>query len=289
MGGFSPDWLFLREPADHAARADNVARALAAQFAAHDEIAVLDLGCGAGSNLRCTYELLPDRQRWVMIDYDPLLLESARDRLMQWADEAVEGSEKTRQLKLKKNGKSIEVDLIVGDVVAGIAHVLPAKIDLVTAAAFLDLCSQEWIGKFVATLAARKIAVFAPLIYDGRDRFAPHHSADFDMLEAFHRDMHRDKGFGPALGPEAADFFGRALHEAGYRVLVGDSPWELDVSDTLAIALAQGFAEAVAATGAIDNDVIERWLDFRLEHGTWKVGHTDIFATFREKAAGDPA
>jgi len=283
MSGFSPDWLFLREPADHAARAANVAEAITAHFAARGQISVLDIGCGTGSNLRRTYELLPKRQSWLMIDYDPHLLEHARDHLIQWADDVFDdGTTAGRVLKLEKGERLIEISLVVGNIAEGIDHVLPPKTDLVTAAAFLDLTSREWIEKFVTTITAKRIAVFTPLIYDGRDRFEPQHDDDFAMLEAFHHDMHRDKGFGPALGPEAAEFFGQALQAAGYRVLVGDSPWELDVSDTLAIALAQGFAEAVTGTGKIEPDVVERWLDHRLEHGTWKVGHTDIFAVPRK-------
>lgn len=281
MSGFSPDWLQLREPADHAARADNVAKAIAKHFSSSDHMVVLDLGCGAGSNLRGTYHLLSQNQRWLMVDHDPLLLSSARHQLIQWADDVKETKDKPNRLTLVKQEKSIAVELIVGDLSTGIAHAVPPQVDLITAAAFLDLCSQKWIEGFATTAAGRGTPVFTPLIYDGRDRFDPPHPADFDMLEAFHRDMLRDKGFGPALGPGAADALAKTLHEAGYRVLVGDSPWELDVSDTLAIALAQGFAEAVTGTGQIDSEVIERWLDYRLEHGTWKVGHTDVFAVKR--------
>lgn len=281
MSGFSPDWLLLREPADHAARAGNVADAVTAQFAARGDITVLDLGCGAGSNLRGTYQLLPKHQSWHMVDYDPLLLESARDQLIRWADEVIAAPAGNQSLTLSKGERTISVHLVAGDLAKGIEDVVPEKVDLITAAAFLDLCSQSWIDGFTAAIAKRGVAVFTPLIYDGRDRFDPPHPDDYDMLAAFHKDMLRDKGFGPAIGPKAAEVFGNALQKAGYRVLLGDSPWELDVSDTLAIALAQGFAEAVTAGSEIDNDVIERWLDYRLEHGTWKVGHTDVFAVRR--------
>lgn len=281
MSGFSPDWLLLREPADHAARASNVADAIIGHFAARGDITVLDLGCGAGSNLRGTYQLLPKHQSWHMVDYDPLLLESAHDQLIRWADEVVTTSENRQSLTLIKGERTIAVHLIIGDLAAGIDQVIPDKVDLITAAAFLDLCSKSWVDAFTAAITKKGAAVFTPLIYDGRDRFDPPHPDDHDMLATFHDDMRRDKGFGPALGPQAAEIFGNGLQKAGYRVLLGDSPWELDVSDTLAVALAQGFAEAVTGTGKIDNEVVERWLDYRLEHGTWKVGHTDVFAVRR--------
>ena len=41
MTGFSPDWLALREPADHAARADEVARAVSAHFESEPSVTVV--------------------------------------------------------------------------------------------------------------------------------------------------------------------------------------------------------------------------------------------------------
>ncbi|RZI38309.1 SAM-dependent methyltransferase, partial [Herbaspirillum sp. HC18] len=52
---FSPDWLALREPADHAARSAHLLSRLATQFGDRDQVSVVDLGCGAGSNLRGTW------------------------------------------------------------------------------------------------------------------------------------------------------------------------------------------------------------------------------------------
>ena len=49
---FSPEWLALREPADHAARSTSLMARLGRHFAGRERISVVDLGCGAGSNLR---------------------------------------------------------------------------------------------------------------------------------------------------------------------------------------------------------------------------------------------
>lgn len=70
MAGFSPEWLALREPADHAARNPQVLAAVGGYFADKASLSVLDLGCGAGSNLRGTYAALPDRQHWTLVDHD---------------------------------------------------------------------------------------------------------------------------------------------------------------------------------------------------------------------------
>ena len=88
MSGFSADWLALREPADHAARNGDVLAHVARHVAGRDHLSIIDLGCGAGSNLRGFALSLPARrQSWTLIDYDAALLKAARERLIAWADE----------------------------------------------------------------------------------------------------------------------------------------------------------------------------------------------------------
>ncbi len=86
MSGFSAEWLALREPADHRARNRDLLGALARRFAGRDTLSVVDLGCGAGSNLRALAPALPRRQRWRLVDHDAALLGAARGRIAQWGD-----------------------------------------------------------------------------------------------------------------------------------------------------------------------------------------------------------
>ena len=84
MTGFSADWLALREPADRRARNSGLLAALVARLAGRREVAVIDLGCGTGSNLRACAPQLPARQEWRLVDLDPALLAAARERLDGW-------------------------------------------------------------------------------------------------------------------------------------------------------------------------------------------------------------
>jgi len=52
MSGFSPEWLTLREPADHRARDPMLALKVADRLQKLPRITVTDLGCGTGSNIR---------------------------------------------------------------------------------------------------------------------------------------------------------------------------------------------------------------------------------------------
>ena len=83
MTGFSPEWLALREPADHRARHQALQQQVCTRLevlarAEHRAVRIIDLGCGSGSNLRALAGSLPDQQHWTLVDYDPLLLEAAR-------------------------------------------------------------------------------------------------------------------------------------------------------------------------------------------------------------------
>ena len=71
---FSPDWLALREAADHRSRARPLVSRLRAAWRAHGWTRLVDLGSGTGSNLRYLAPRLPGRQEWTLIDHDARLL-----------------------------------------------------------------------------------------------------------------------------------------------------------------------------------------------------------------------
>src|SRR5262249_37166920 len=71
VGDFSAAWLTLREPADHAARSDRLARRAGAAIGTRRPVRIVDLGCGTGSNRRYLTTRLPLPQRWLLVDRDP--------------------------------------------------------------------------------------------------------------------------------------------------------------------------------------------------------------------------
>jgi len=276
MTGFEAQWLALREGADFLARDAAVRDAALKYFAHRDEITVVDLACGAGSNPRALAPFLGPRQSWRLVDHDTGLLASARAALTAWAD-AVEGEE---PLALHKNGRRLTFAFQRLDLNADLARALVGA-DLVTAAAFFDLVSPDWIERFCAELA-RRLALYAVLSYDGRESWTPPHAADAAMLDAFHRHQARDKGFGPAAGPRSSAMLRETLERHGFEVQVGASPWRLGAGDAeLIAALSEGAAEAVAQTGLVDAAVIADWRAARRAASGCQIGHVDIFASPR--------
>lgn len=243
---FDTTWLDLREPADHAAR-DAV---LAGRFAAlvGPSCKLVDLGSGTGSTVRALSSLVPGAQ-WRLTDNDPLLLAEARRRLPQV--------------------ETVEVDL-ANDLAAAI----PDDAEAITASALIDLVSAPWLDNLVA--CARGRPLYIALSYDGIGRWHPAHPDDAAVLSAFDAHQRGDKGFGPALGPDAAAYLARSLHAAGYRVETAPSPWRINPGP-LADMLVDGIAGAAAEAG-VQPQTAARWAGNRRAADNCEIGHVDMFA-----------
>ncbi|HEY8382196.1 MAG TPA: class I SAM-dependent methyltransferase [Microvirga sp.] len=273
---FSAEWLALREPADHAARNRDLQGALSDHLAGREAVTVVDLGCGAGSNLRALAPHLPARQTWRLVDYDPALLDAARARIAAWA-EAVEDDGAT--LRIRHEGRDITVAFHRADLAQDLDPALGDSPDLVTAAALFDLASAAFIARVAAAVAATRAVFYTVLTYNGAEAWTPPHPADAAVLAAFHAHQGGDKGFGPSAGPEATDALVQAFMSAGYRVRTADSPWRLLAADApLVAALSTGIADAVRETGRVPEAELRAWLEAHRTGSACMVGHTDCLA-----------
>ena len=276
MSGFSPAWLALREAADHRSRNEDLAETLKTRFLQREEIHVLDLGCGTGSNLRAMAALLPEVQNWTLVDRDPALLAAAKGELIEWA---TSHNEYEGTLALSHDRKAISVEFRQADLAHDLDAVLAfvPKLDLVTASALFDLVSPGFIQRVAAAVAKRRAVFYAVLTYNGIQRWAPRTPNDQQMNGAFHRHQVTDKGFGVAAGPTAPVQLFEQFETHGYSILEGDSPWRLGAGDSKLIReLAIGFAAAVRETKALSDAEIDTWIARKLTGA--EVGHTDTLA-----------
>jgi hypothetical protein len=263
MSGFSADWLALREPYDGRARNRDVLDSVATAAAAGDAVAVVDLACGIGSTLRAVAPRLPPRQDWRLVDNDLSLLARAA------AGKAIPGIAVTR----------IPVDLA-----RDLEAALDGRVSLVTASALLDLVSAEWLDRLVTEVAARHLPFYAALNYDGRVSFDPADPLDAAVIAAVNLHQQTDKGFGPALGPGAAEAAIKRFQAADYAVVHGGSDWHLLPRDReIQRDMLAGWAGAAREVGAVSLPDAAAWLTRRRDllaarRSTVKVGHVDIFA-----------
>jgi hypothetical protein len=277
MSGFSAEWLALREPVDHRSISPSVRDAVLEWTNARPQISMIDLGCGSGSNLRGLAPYLPSVQHWRLVDWDKALLDHARMAISEWADSAESA---TDGIAVRKAGKQIDVMFAEADLMKDHARVLNTPADLVTAAAFFDLVSAQWITDFCAALAQRRLPLYTVLTYNGEEEWTPAHTQDAAVLAAFHAHQQNDKGFGPAAGPGAIAVLRKALEGHGYRVVTDDSPWRLDCDDdaSLIAELAAGSAQAAVESGQVSESAAAEWLAARREADTCRIGHVDLFA-----------
>jgi len=271
MSGFTADWLALREPCDIAARPAILADALrgaldaARAHAPQQPLRVLDLGCGTGSNLRFLSSRIPQHQHWTLVDHDPLLLEHAAATA---GDAHNVGAWTTLRADLATDLGS-----------------LPWQgTQLVTASALLDLVSRAWVDELADQCAAAASAMLFALSYDGRTRCLPGLSDDAWVTEQVNQHQRLDKGFGPALGPEATDHAQRAFEARGYLTGRTRSDWMLETRDTLPLQaeLVRGWATAAREIAAPQRTRVDAWEEARLQaiaRGVSRiiVGHEDLW------------
>jgi hypothetical protein len=276
MEAFSAEWLALREPADHAARATRLVTLVVNALATYSPpaVTVVDLGAGTGSNLRYLSRRLPFAQRWTLVDHDPRLLNKAT-RDWELAGESVPHNVTVR-------AKPADLARLDESAFAGAAAGEPQAPLLVTASALLDLTSVEWLQRLATSCRAlHAVALFA-LTYDGRISCEPPDPADEMVRALVDRHQRTDKGFGPAAGPGAVAAAAAAFEREGYAVYRARSDWKLGAeSHALQQQLVSGWGLAAAALSPADSTAITEWLVRRraaIANGRSRivVGHEDM-------------
>jgi hypothetical protein len=170
------------------------------------------------------------------------------------------------------------------DIARDLELALDGPLDLVATSALLDLVSAEWLERFATEAAVRTLPVYAALTYDGRVDFDPYDALDARVIGAVNRHQLGDKGFGPALGPTAADAAIARFQTLSYAVIDGKSDWVFGPNDTeIQREFVAGWAAAARESGELSLAECAAWLAHRREHidaarSSIRVGHVDFFA-----------
>lgn len=284
MSNFGADWLAMREPFDHAARNRAVLGRVAAWARGRDPITITDLGCGTGANFRFLAPRLPPcRQRWLLIDHDPRLLEAAVTVTRRWARErGFRVAERDDGLDLSIRDRRWSIGCCCRSLVDEDDPVAYDGTDLVTASALLDLVSAGWFDRAISLIWQAGAAQYWTLTYDGRTVWSPSAPEDGRILDLFNRHQLGNKGFGPALGPGAAARLA-ATASTEQRARCGPSDWTVGPdAASFQLAVVEGIARAATEAASGAGPEIRRWLETRrtaVAQGRSRltVGHRDAF------------
>lgn len=258
---FDADWLSLREPHDARARAQTPLAALAGWAADRAHLDIVDLGCGTGSTLRFLAPCLPAvAQRWTLVDNDQALL----DRVA---------------IPDLPHGSAVTTRRI--DLAQALDEVPWPAGGLVTGSALIDLVSRQWIDRLADRCAGAGATLYMSLSFTGAATWLPQLAGDRAVVAAIDAHQRGDKGFGPALGPDAHQALATAMAAHGYRVAEGSSDWSFGPIDgDIQRRLIADWADAAASLDDPPDD-LSAWRDRRLamvDRARFYVGHACLFA-----------
>lgn len=287
MAGFSSSWLDLREAADASSRGHDLVQQLAIHLEAVDELRIADLGAGTGANLRWLAPLLAGTpQHWHLLEADRALIEDMSPRLAAWASSrGMSAQPRSSGLALGDGLRVTWHPVDLAEDPLPLHRVSEDPVHLVSASALVDLVSAAWLTRLAQRCARHGSAVLLAISYDGRVCLEPPHPFNARVRDALNRHQRRDKGFGPALGPDSPAFAAKVFRDHGYRVVQARSDWRLAPHHRkLAQVLLDGWRDAAAEV--LDADALasldhwHAWHARALHEGTGnqRVGHVDLLA-----------
>jgi trans-aconitate methyltransferase len=255
-------WLTLRREADHRAREHSLplVDALVESLGHREPVEIVDIGAGTGSNQAWLAPRLPLTQTWTLLDHDAGLIGQAT---------AAQGHPRV---------------LATRRVVAGIGQLDELLDDesspVITCSAVLDLLTLDQARQLSRVIAARRLPALLSLTVTGEVVMSPEDPRDALIAEAFNAHQRRDG----ILGPDAAATVAELLREAGSRVTVSPTDWELGPEQAPLIERYLRDRAGVVVEHAPDAEPeASAWLAERLaqlERGELRltVGHADILA-----------
>ena len=291
MSEFSSSWLDIREGADARARNVDLVTSLSAYVDELAQIHLVDLGAGTGGLFRYLAPRLGGHQTWCLVDNSASLLEQMENRLTGWAGqhELIVRS-KVGTWYASNSVREYRVDTEIWDFASGFTgSPIDPSVDVITASAFIDLVSLSWIEQLVVFCKKAQTSFYGCLTYNGIIEWNPGHSCDGEFLQLLNNDQRRDKGMGPALGPEAFQVINDSFMSNGFIVRTGSSPWILDSKDSqLQKALLLQWVKLLEQKTGWPAWKINQWNEFRLAaivegKSQLKVGHQDIWAVPEER------
>ena len=186
MHEFENSWLFQREKIDNLSKNISIINKINRVLKNYDEIRIIDLGTGTGSNFRyLSKKIKYNKQYWTLMDISKSSLKEARAN--------TQINKKIKNISIKNH-----------DVIKNISTTDFSNYDVVTGSAFLDIMPKKWFKSFHLRNVNTKIVYFS-INYDGYFNFFPKHNLDNSVVNLFNSDQKSKKVNNlRAVGPDCS-------------------------------------------------------------------------------------
>ena len=225
------EWLSIRETMDGRFRSSRLAH----KFIEHANKTrlIIDLGCGTGTNYRYLTRNDGSDTPWLCVDSDGDVLEIAAGELA---------------------GKPVRFEL--GDLAADISLIPISEDVAITASAFFDLTSEDWIVRFANLVAGSPLLI--SMTASGASAWDPIDDMDEAIEICLQTHRKADHCFGPAAGLSAARLLAEQLIARNCSVSLEASDWSVDHQDREVMAtLIDGVRRR--ALSQLPHNQVERW------------------------------
>ena len=241
MHKFNNTWLFKREKIDNLSKNKLIIQNINKSLKNHNEINIIDLGTGTGSNFRyLSKKIKYNNQYWTLMDISKSSLKEARAN--------TQINKKIKNISIKNH-----------DVIQNISTTNFSNYDVVTGSAFLDIMPKKWFKSFYLKNINTKIVYFS-INYDGYFNFFPKHHLDNSVMNLFNSDQKSKKVNNlKAVGPDCSliiDSFFSKTHKT-YSL---KSNWT-QITDKMFQLMFLDFCKKVINK----NNKYSEWLQFRKE------------------------
>ncbi len=282
---FDPSWLDERFAFDSAARNEVVEETLLSFTGKKEQLTIVDIGSGTGSNAVYFFDKFPYQQQWYFLELDPLLLRYSLSRLGAIAAQRkMETDLDLNSLKVKGVTKKININTIC-DSFLEIDKLLDLKsVDVVTAGAVFDLLSVQQFEDFARLLHENGVALLSTLNYAGMS-FSDDDPLNNHYVDLYEQHMVRDQEYGHSLGKEVTNVMTDFYDKNKINYHIGKSVWNIHEQARKMHNFLFGFMEKAMQDmipDAFDFQQFEKWLTRKRELSkeeklTIVVEHYDLF------------
>lgn len=285
----SVEWLETRYPFDARARSHTLETLALDSFQNKSAVNIVDVGAGTGANTRYYQKLLPNLQKWTLIESNSAFSNQWKGSFMEWCNQnrLSYRDENVDEIVLHNTMQSLTVCWRSGSALDLAKLTIPDKVDLVVANALFDLFSVHQFENFASTLAEYKIPLLTTLNYQSM-LFIPADPLDRKYIQLYESHMQRPRPEGNAMGSNCSQHAGRIMNELGASVYREKSTWDIRNQDRQMLTYLLNFMQTSIVellTSPKDVQQLDEWINSKqkeMEADKLRlvIEHSDMFFEF---------